>query len=147
MSNIDLHKRASMYATKITKRDSSANTVGEAREEFKQLIKDKPHQFSLKDKVTTLEQANQRANYFSEVDGHYPTGMSVCYTVGISGDCGFSCPDFQSGICEHGESMLEKIEEVQDFEDFSKEEIFELMDLYGIEGIIEKKMIKDYEKN
>lgn len=134
-----ISKEASRYATKIIVRDSNAQTVGEAQKEHKKLITDKPHQFSLKDKVATREQANQRANYFSEVDGHYPRGMSVCYTVGISGDCGFSCPDFQDGICEHGKEMLEKIEEVKDCDDFSKEEIIELMDLYGVEDTVVEK--------
>ena len=59
--------------------------------------------------------------------------MSVCYTVGISGDCGFSCPDFVDGICENGAGMLEDDGSVQDYSDFSKEEIEEFKDLYGVE--------------
>jgi len=128
-----ISKKASIYATKITLRDSKATTVGDARKEYVELLEDKPHQFSLKDKITTEEQASQRANYFSHVDGGYPAGMSVCYTVGISGDCGYSCPDFQSGICEHGEDMLLDSVTAQDSDDFSKEEIDILKDLYGVE--------------
>ena len=127
-----LSKKASRYATKITLRDSNAETVGEAREEFKELIEEKPHQFSLKGKVTTLEEVSQRANYFSHVDGGYPAGMSVCYTVGLSGDCGFSCPDFRDGVCENGEAMLEDFSCVQDSDDFEEEEIAEFKDLYGM---------------
>jgi len=124
-----ISREASIYVTKIVMRDAKVKTVGEAREEYNKLIEEKPHQFSLNDKVVTHEQASQRANYFSEVDGGYPRGMSVCYTVGLSGDCGFSCPDFQSGICEHGEEMLQN---VQSNDEFSEDEIIELKDLYGM---------------
>ena len=101
--------RATEYATKIIKRDSKAKTIGEARREMQKLMREKPHQFSLVDKVTTYEQARQRANYFSEVNGHYPAGMSVCYTVGLSGDCGSTCPDFKHGICENGEEVVKDV--------------------------------------
>ena len=49
-----------------------------------------------------------------------------------SGDCGFSCPDFQDGICEVGEDMLSDLNCVQDSNDFSEDEIIELKDLYGM---------------
>ena len=143
MSAMKISKEASRYATKTIIRDSNAQTIGEAQKEYKKLIEDKPHQFSLKDRVTTLEQANQRANYFSEVDGHYPRGMSVCYTVGLSGDCGFSCPDFKEGVCENGEEMLKEVQNVQDSDDFSKEEIIEFMDLYGIKDTVSEKGLLD----
>ena len=127
-----ISKEASRYATKLTLRESKAKTAGEAQKEYSDLIEEKPHQFSLENKVTTLEQAAQRANYFSEVDGGYPAGMSVCYTVGISGDCGFSCPDFQNGICEVGEEMLLKLPSDHIDEEYSLEEIEEFKDLYGM---------------
>ncbi len=76
---------------------------------------------SLIDEVITYEEVAKRGNYFSKIDGGYPTGMSVCYIVGISGDCGFSCPDFQAGVCEFGVEMLEKItkEDAEDEEEYN----------------------------
>ncbi len=32
--------------------------------------------------------------------GNYPLGMTDCEVVGINGDCGISCPVFQSGNCD-----------------------------------------------
>ncbi len=126
-----ISKKASRYATKLTLRDTDAKTVGEARDDYNKLIEDKPHQFGIIDKITTLEEANQRGNYFSEVDGHYPRGMSVCEIVGISGDCGFDCPDFTAGTCEQGASMLEAFLKTRETSiPMDDEELNPLLDLY-----------------
>ena len=51
-------------------------------------------------RVKTHEDINNLANHMSEINGHYPRGMSGCYVVGINGDCGFTCPVFLDGDCE-----------------------------------------------
>lgn len=86
--------------------------------------------------LKTMEDVHQKGNYFSEIDGHYPRGMSGCMTVGLSGGCGFECPVFRDGEChEHGKEMIENGHAYRDLEDFfDNQEIQELKEMYGMEG-------------
>ncbi|MGI9541941.1 MAG: hypothetical protein ACR2MX_01705 [Cyclobacteriaceae bacterium] len=51
-------------------------------------------------KIKTMEDVNNMGNHMSEIDGHYPRGMSGCYIVGINGGCGLDCPVYLNGDCE-----------------------------------------------
>lgn len=58
-------------------------------------------------KIETLKDVGNAANAMAFIDGHYPAGLSGCFTVGINGGFGYECPVFLNGDCdEHQEEML-----------------------------------------
>lgn len=89
-------------------------------------------------KIKTYDDANTYATYLSDIDGGYPRGMSNCFVVGISGNCGVTCPDFYNGICETPEPQ--SIEDL--VEEYGEEEGLRVAGLYGE---LEDKLI-EYEK-
>lgn len=60
-------------------------------------------------KVKTHEQAAHYSNYLSEIDGGYPRGLSTCFAVGISGNCGVDCAQFVDGGCETPDFDLDDV--------------------------------------
>lgn len=60
-------------------------------------------------KVKTHEQAAHYSNYLSEIDGGYPRGLSTCFAVGISGNCGVDCAQFVDGGCETPNFYLDDV--------------------------------------
>lgn len=76
--------------------------------------------------VKTHEDINNLGNHMSEIDGHYPRGMSGCFVVGINGDCGFLCPVFLDGNCEEtGDWTKEDIMESAELDDDQKVDLVE----------------------
>jgi len=49
--------------------------------------------------IKTMEDVNNMGNAMAQIDGHYPTGMSGCYVVGLNGGCGLDCPVYLEGDC------------------------------------------------
>ena len=76
--------------------------------------------------VKTHEQATNYANYLSEIDGGYPRGLSTCFAVGISGNCGVDCDQFTDGNCESPEFELDEI-----LDTHGEEEGIAIADRYG----------------
>ena len=77
-------------------------------------------------RVRTHEDINNLSNHMSEIDGHYPRGMSGCYVVGINGDCGFGCPVFLDGDCEElGEMTFDDIMANDEFDEEQKQDLAE----------------------
>ncbi len=74
-------------------------------------------------KIRTMEDVNNMGNAMSEIDGHYPRGMSGCYVVGINGGCGLDCPVYLEGECENYGEMVG--------DGMSKEEMNLHIELYG----------------
>ena len=67
-------------------------------------------------KIKTMKDVSDMGNHMSNIDGHYPVGMSGCFVVGINGGCGFSCPVFREGNCEEvGQFSLIDFEISDDF--------------------------------
>ncbi len=54
----------------------------------------------------------------------YPAGMTMCESVGISGNCGDRCPALWSGNCKESESFRDEIE---------PDRVLEFEELYGEE--------------
>jgi len=75
--------------------------------------------------IKTMEDVNNMGNHMSEIDGHYPRGMSTCYIVGLNGGCGFSCPAFLDGSCDNISEF--SLEDFKASEEHSKdvEELYE----------------------
>ena len=77
-------------------------------------------------RVKTHEDIGNLANHMSEIDGHYPRGMSGCYVVGINGDCGFTCPVFLDGDCEEtGDWTKEDVLLSDELDDDQKADVIE----------------------
>lgn len=55
--------------------------------------------------VTNQEESDSYAKALAK--GNYPTGLDGCFTVGISGGCGFDCFVLQSGDCKLIDEFLE----------------------------------------
>ncbi len=53
------------------------------------------------DKIETEEQLAAQTNRIFQ---HYGC-TDPCFVVGITGDCGFTCPVFKRGECEHQSEM------------------------------------------
>lgn len=80
--------------------------------------------------IETMEDVHNMGNYFSEIDGHYPRGMSGCYVVGLSGRCGANtCPVFKSGECkvEDPKQFVDEIQEMIDNDEFSESDLITLL--------------------
>ena len=69
--------------------------------------------------VKTHKEASSYANFLSEIDGGYPRGLSTCFAVGLSGNCGVDCEQFTDGHCE----------EPQEFN------LDDILDVHGDEGV------------
>ena len=82
--------------------------------------------------IRTMEDVNNCANAMAFIDGHYPVGMSVCYTVGINGDCGINCPQFKAGDCENEttESTRQETQLAMEHDGWDEEDIKDLLDCY-----------------
>ena len=81
--------------------------------------------------INTMDDVDNKSNYFSEIDGHYPRGMSGCETVGISGGCGNECPVFLDGECKNvDKDMAESI--IEYISDFDKEQFDTIIDSYSV---------------
>lgn len=76
-------------------------------------------------KIKTLDDIYNKANAMSEIDGHYPRGMSNCFVVGINGGCGIDCPVFTDGDCEEPTELLEDLEISRKYTDKEKDIIKE----------------------
>lgn len=51
------------------------------------------------------EESDRYANTLAT--GNYPIGLDGCFTVGISGGCGWNCFVFQDGDCNIATELLE----------------------------------------
>jgi hypothetical protein len=83
--------------------------------------------------METMQDVHDKGNYFSEIDGHYPRGMSACYVCGLSGQCGAkTCPAFKNGECkvEEPELYIDDLKEMIDDDEFSEDDLFQLLSNY-----------------
>lgn len=51
------------------------------------------------------EESTQYGNALAST-GHYPVGLSGCFTVGISGNCGLDCYVYLDGNCDEPDGMI-----------------------------------------
>lgn len=80
-------------------------------------------------KISSEDDVDHKRNAMALIDGHYPLLISDCEVVGISGDCGLSCPVFQRGDClEHKDKM---ISELIKSDEFTEEEVKEICENYS----------------
>lgn len=83
-------------------------SLGSTLDKFSNAPDRKVHHIGL-DKITdqqSLEDAHFAFDRLASTGkANYPVGMSSCYVVGLSGDCGLSCPVLKSGDCKNEEEM------------------------------------------
>jgi len=82
--------------------------------------------------IRTMEDVSNCGNAMAFIDGHYPVGMSVCFVVGINGDCGNNCPQFIAGDCESLVDTFSRLEVQIDLErdGWEDEDIRDILDHY-----------------
>jgi len=66
--------------------------------------------------IKTMEDIANMANAMSEIDGHYPRGMSGCFVVGINGGCGPTCPVYLAGQCDESDEMIPRLDDEDEIE-------------------------------
>lgn len=80
--------------------------------------------------LKTMDDVRNKGNYFSEIDGHYPRGMSGCYVVGLSGGCGVECPVFRQGDCKEVGGLAEALMECLEEDEISEPEFIKITLMY-----------------
>jgi len=91
--------------------EKGLETIGEVKQVYKDLEKERPHLFHKTGDYTPLKterDINDLGNRMAE--GNYPTGMSSCEICGINGDCGDDCPALYSEHCTLEEPEEEEVE-------------------------------------
>lgn len=75
--------------------------------------------------IKTMEDVSNAGNAMAFIDGGYPAGMPGCMIVGISGDCGPSCPVLREGDCNEPQEF-NKEDIIYELGEEEAEKIFEM---------------------